>query len=138
MMGVRRRGPIGNTSGIYVPVSFLSTNDGSAGAHKLETTTAHLELAHRHGLLQPNLNHIQHLAIKAPHPDQPVRPLLAVHPDDKQARVVLVAEEFERLQAACGVDVEWVDRVLLVKVDRVREFEGVLWGRELISWASVI
>lgn len=49
-----------------------------------------------------------------------------MHPDDEQTRVVLVTEEFERLKTARGVDVEWVDWVLLVKVDGMREFKCVL------------
>jgi hypothetical protein len=49
-----------------------------------------------------------------------------VHPDDEQTRVVLVTEELEGLKTARGIDVEWVNRVLLVEVDGMREFKCVL------------
>jgi hypothetical protein len=49
-----------------------------------------------------------------------------MHTHHEQTCVVFITKEFERLESTAGIDVEWVDRVLLVEVDGMREFEGVL------------
>ena len=63
--------------------------------HPPSRMTAYLERRHGHHLCDSNLEHLHHLTAEAPDPDQPMRPLLRVSPDEEQRSVVLGRPERE-------------------------------------------
>lgn len=96
----------------------------------------HLEVAHRHNLLNSDLEHLHHLARKAPDPDKTVRALLGVCTDDKEGGVVLHTPEVQTRSVFEGAD----GVVGLGEGDGVRLLELVLCGRtvekEVRRWAQ--
>jgi hypothetical protein len=61
-----------------------------------EKEKTHLEVAHRHDLFNPDLEHLHNLSGETPDPDETMRTLLGVRSDDEERGVVLGAPEIQR------------------------------------------